>query len=273
MQDCNYLGIVSWPQVIKQNIARGTTNPGYWFFNLSYLSSKRMPPALVPNLANCMCHILCGSTCISSKFDQQVALLALILNLANSNAICIGSTKWCPSMGYKFGHQEGSLASIGNWATKWPPVERLSFADIRTQSERLDPSQVYLGPIKTSIHQKKLCLTHRIEPNVSFRKCDVVLGQEAVPAVKGPLGRLVGPSEAPQWVALLPLSLQMSTNFQRKRQAGTNFLLGLKPYQYFGKFPLYNHPKGRIAKTSQDVHIIFPFIKSAHSPYHLILEL
>ena len=179
----------------------------------------------------------------------------------------------------------GALAWVTNLATRRGHLHQLeigppsghqwnvSFADIRTQSERLDPSQVYLGPIKTSIHQKKLCLTHRIEPNVSFRKCDVVLGQEAVPAVKGPLGRLVGPSEAPQWVALLPLSLQMSTNFQRKRQAGTNFLLGLKPYQYFGKFPLYNHPKGRIAKTSQDVHIIFPFIKSAHSPYHLILEL
>ena len=57
-----------------------------------------MPLALVPNLAKCN---VCGSTCISSKFDQQVAPLALV---PTSNAICIGSN---------FGHQVVLLA--------WPP--------------------------------------------------------------------------------------------------------------------------------------------------------
>ena len=41
-------------QFANKNIARGTTDPGYRVYNLSYLQLKRMPLALVPNLANCM---------------------------------------------------------------------------------------------------------------------------------------------------------------------------------------------------------------------------
>ena len=61
------------------NIAKGTTDPGYRVYNLGYLSSYiefhlhwfQIWP------------IVCGSTCISSKFDHQVMPPESVPNLAN----------------------------------------------------------------------------------------------------------------------------------------------------------------------------------------------
>ena len=53
-----------------KNIARGTTDPGYRVYNLSYLF-------------NYIEFVLIFSTCISSKFDHQVMPPELVPNLAN----------------------------------------------------------------------------------------------------------------------------------------------------------------------------------------------
>ena len=48
-----------------------------------------------------------GATCISCKFGFQMALLALLVNVANSPAPPGGAT----CIGYKFGHQVATLAN------------------------------------------------------------------------------------------------------------------------------------------------------------------
>ena len=72
------------------------------------LQLNRMPLGLVPNLANCMwCHqnwFQFGppcATCISYKFDHQMAKLHWLQNCPQDGATCISS---------KFGHQMAPLA-------------------------------------------------------------------------------------------------------------------------------------------------------------------
>ena len=66
---------------VFENVAKGTTDPGYsvCIYNLSYLSSK------IEFHLHCfqIWPIVCGSTCISSKFDHQVKPPELVPNLAN----------------------------------------------------------------------------------------------------------------------------------------------------------------------------------------------
>ena len=92
-----------WQDQIRKmkNIARGTTNPEYWLF---YKFGQ------------------CGSTCISSKFYHQLAILALVTNLA---------TRWrhLHLMRYlvdnfatnscKIVHQIAPLVLVANLATRW----------------------------------------------------------------------------------------------------------------------------------------------------------
>ena len=84
-------------ETVQKNIARGTTDPGYRVYNLSYLSSwiechlywskfgqmYVVPLVLVQNLTTRWCHQnwfqiwpTCNAISIGSNFDPQVALLA-----------------------------------------------------------------------------------------------------------------------------------------------------------------------------------------------------
>ena len=104
------------------NIARGTTDPGYCLFYLSYLSSDEelaLVPILITRWRNLHWLQNCppdGVTCISSKLDHQVESLASVAKL---------STRWChlhqsqiwPPIGAtciscKFGHQMAPLEMV-----------------------------------------------------------------------------------------------------------------------------------------------------------------
>ena len=81
---------------LEKNIARGTTDPGYRVYNLSYLSSL-----IECHLQFQIWPIVCGSTCISSKFDHQVA---------PGDATSIGPN---------FGQHVLQLALVPILATRW----------------------------------------------------------------------------------------------------------------------------------------------------------
>ena len=134
--------VTAW--IITRNIARGTTDPGYWLFNLSYVISPAkynacigsklgqhvMQLELVPSLATrwCYLHYLqnCppdGAICISCKFGHQMAPLALVPNLATRWRYFHWLQIWPPDgttcIGYKFSYQVKSLALVAKLSTRW----------------------------------------------------------------------------------------------------------------------------------------------------------
>ena len=104
-----------FPACLYKNIARGTMDPGYCLFNLSYLSSLKLAlvPILITRWGNLHWLQNCppdGATCISSKLDHQVESLASVAKL---------STRWRHLHECKFGHQLVLLALVTNLATRW----------------------------------------------------------------------------------------------------------------------------------------------------------
>ena len=92
-----------------QNIARGTTDPGYWLSILSYLYSlfsfqlkrsleiQSQCPGCLYECPGCLRQ--CLATCIGYKFGQQLALLASVTILATKwrHLHChIGHSQDCP---------------------------------------------------------------------------------------------------------------------------------------------------------------------------------
>ena len=149
--------IYSWGQIIllnlsgwlthslELNIARGTTDPGYWFWNLSYISCKKINIQSKGKF-----NLKSGATCISCKFGHQVTPL-------------------------EFQHCLGLRSSVGiellSSSTRVTSVKSAKGLLLReTWTHRSD--QGYLGPIKIQANQM-FCLkfekSGRLAPRMPWR--------------------------------------------------------------------------------------------------------
>ena len=127
----------------SENIARGTTDPGYWLFNLSYLSSLIewhlhwfqigqlyvVPLVSFQNLTTRWRHQHWfqiwppgGATCISYKFGHQMAPLASVAISTNSwhhwySILWWGNFDniWHTCIAFQFAHHLASLALVANF--------------------------------------------------------------------------------------------------------------------------------------------------------------
>ena len=107
-------------RIRNENIARGTTDPGYYLFNLSYLSSLKLAlvPILITRWRNLHWLQNCppdGATCISSKLDHQVESLASVAKLS-TRWRHLHELQWPPigatCISCKFGHQMAPLEMV-----------------------------------------------------------------------------------------------------------------------------------------------------------------
>ena len=126
------------------NIARGTTDPGNWVFNLNYLvdrveyvsildnSNFRQMPGSV---------VLCATPWVGCKFGHQMMLFALITNLATRwrnthqlqfwprwchlHKLKIGQTSGTTWILSKFGHQVTPHALVPKFAIRWQHLQIL----------------------------------------------------------------------------------------------------------------------------------------------------
>ena len=121
---------------IQKNIARGTTDPGYCLFKLelSLQLIKTLPLALIPNLATKWHHLhqlQIWPTCMTCKFDHQIAPPALVAKLATRWRHLHKLQIWPPDgatcISSKFGHQMAPLALVANLTTRWRHLHKLQF--------------------------------------------------------------------------------------------------------------------------------------------------
>ena len=95
----------------KENIARGTTVPGYWLFFIFLTKINEIKFQFLSPL---------GAIWIGCKFGLQIALLTLIINVANTWFFLHHKTQGGTNCnGYKFSHQMAKLAWVPILATNW----------------------------------------------------------------------------------------------------------------------------------------------------------
>ena len=101
----------------EKNLTRGTTEPGYWVFNLNYLVDQIEFVSILDNSSfrlDCVGWLQIwppdGATCIDYKFHHQLQLWPL------GGATCIG---------WKLGHQVVPLAFVQHLVIRWRHLHRL----------------------------------------------------------------------------------------------------------------------------------------------------
>ena len=108
------------------NIARGTTEPGYWLFNLRY-SPKKNAACIRSKFGNCLWLIfykfkvwlIDGTTSIGSQLGQHVMQFAISSNFGDPVALLAWPLFGATCINYKISHHVASFVLDTNLATRW----------------------------------------------------------------------------------------------------------------------------------------------------------